>query len=111
MFKFFIYYLYNFLFRLLKCEYESLDEVSYSLIKNKRSVEENKAKLEEIVRLNDIYSVKSFNDILYKAQGELKVRLGYNKSEEKEFKEELKKNKRFDIIKEYKDYLNKKRGR
>ncbi len=68
-------------------------------------------KLEEIVRLNDIYSVKSLPEILAKVQDGLEQRLQYVKNEDREFEEEIKKNKPLDIGKIYNNFLSNKRGR
>jgi hypothetical protein len=68
-------------------------------------------KLEEIVRLNDIYSVKSLPEILEKVQDSLEQRLHYVKNEDREFEEEIKKIKPLDIGKIYNNFLSSKRHR
>jgi hypothetical protein len=74
-------------------------------------MEENKLKLQEMLRLNDIYSVKSFKDVLTEIQRQLEKRLKYSKNENDEFEEELQKNKPFSFSKVYKDFLCLKRLR
>jgi hypothetical protein len=64
-----------------------------------------------MLRLNDIYSVKSFKDVLTEIQAQLEKRLKYSKNDDDEFEEELKKNKPFSFSKVYKDFLSLKRLR
>jgi hypothetical protein len=99
---------------LIKCDYDSLDDINYSLITNKRTQEENKNKLIEFVRLNDIYSVKSLPQIFVKVKEMLENRLVHVKkdiNENREFIDEFKKNKPVDITKVYDSFVNRKRGR
>ena len=99
---------------LIKCDYDSLDDINYSLINNKRTQEENKNKLIEFVRLNDIYSVKSLSQIFVKVKEMLESRLVHVKkdvNENREFIDEFKKNKPLDITKIYDSFVSRKRGR
>ncbi len=99
---------------MIKCDYDSLDDINYSLITNKRTQEENKNKLIEFVRLNDIYSVKSLPQIFVKVKEMLENRLVHVKkdiNENREFIDEFKKNKPVDITKVYDSFVNRKRGR
>jgi len=67
--------------------------------------------LEEYIRFTDIYHIKSLKEILNQIKLEIESAILKDDDEDKTFHEEIKKAKPFDIIKSYKEFLMKKRGR
>jgi hypothetical protein len=67
--------------------------------------------LEEYIRFTDIYHIKSLNEILNQVKFEIERAIVKDDDEDQTFQEEIKKAKPFDIIKSYREFLTKKRGR
>ena len=84
----------------------------------KRKTEENKVKLNELIKNFDPYGTKNFSEVLDKIKEELEKELekkeGKNSGndeeddDEREFKEELRKRDKNNIIKIYEKYKNNK---
>jgi hypothetical protein len=83
----------------------------YKIKESHRTSEQNRKILEEYIRFTDIYSIKSLNQILNQVKLEIEIAIVKDDDEDKTFQEEIKKAKPFDIIKSYRDFLKKKRGR
>lgn len=91
---------------------ESKDEITWEVIRNKRSIQENKDRLEELLRSSDIYNVKSFSDNIKTINEELEKELYPSKeSESEDYKEEISKRREKNISVIYADFLKRKRGR
>lgn len=90
---------------------ESIDDINWDLIKNKRKPDENKSSLENYVKVIDIYSVKQFNEVLQAIQEEIESSLfkGEDDKETKEFKRKLKEKNNRNIVHVYNQFLKKKR--
>jgi hypothetical protein len=95
--------------KILDLDYENIDEINWEYIKAKRKPNENKERMEELLRHFDPFGVKSFKDVLLKIKDELEKELNNkgkkgkkgknnddsssesdNEEDEKEFKEEIK---------------------
>ena len=103
--------------KILDLDYENIDEINWEYIKAKRKPNENKERMEELLRHFDPFGVKSFKDVLLKRKEESENELnkkdkkGKNNDdsnsesdneedeEEKEFKEEIKRRNKNNIIK------------
>ena len=103
--------------KILDLDYENIDEINWEYIKAKRKPNENKERMEELLRHFDPFGVKSFKDVLLKIKDELEKELnnkgkkGKNNDDsssesdneededEKEFKEEIKRRNKNNIIK------------
>lgn len=93
---------------------EAEDEINWDLINNKRTIEENKKRLEEMIRTTDIYNVHSFKDNLLKIYDNLLIvnepENPANDNEYKNLMEEHKRKMSGDIEHIYNTFLQKKRG-
>lgn len=94
--------------------FDSLAEVDYSVIKNKRDHIANKSRLEDLFQLYDPYSIKPFNETLTKIYQILEAELqntfdGINPDEElgKEKTRQEKMEKRRNILSLYKEFKEK----
>ena len=111
--------------KILDLDYENIDEINWEYIKAKRRPDENKERMEELLRHFDPFGIKEFKDVLLKIKEELENELNYidkkNKNnndsdndgesdkdndneededeDEKEFKEEIKNRNKNNIIK------------
>ena len=101
--------------RLLRFNFESIEDVDYSKIKNKRDPENNKRRLEELLRFQDPYGVKTFSESLVKIMEELKVQLNINNDFNEENvvnKDKVKtkiKEEKFNIVSIYKEFVKSKK--
>ena len=99
----------------MRFNFESIDDVDYSQIKNKRDTEINKCRLEELLRFHDPYGVKTFSENLTKIMEELKGQLIQNNDFNEENvinKEKIKTKKnedKFNIITFYKEFIKSKK--
>ena len=89
---------------------ESKDDISWEIIKNKRSQIENQQRLDDLLRTTDIYNVKTFSENINKIKDELEKELYKNENESDEYKEDEKKRKERDISYIYDSFLKRKRG-
>lgn len=115
--------------KILDLDYENLDEINWDYIKAKRKPEENKERMEELMRNFDPFGIKLFKDVLLKIKEELEIELKIkdkksnddesrdNENEEleedededeKEFKDEINKRNKNNIIKIYQRFKLKK---
>ena len=104
--------------KIIDLDYENIDEINWDYIRVKRKTEENKVKLNELIKNFDPYGTKNFSEILDKIKEELEKELekkeGKNSDndeeddDEREFKEELRKRDKNNIIKIYEKYKNNK---
>lgn len=89
---------------------EAIEDINWDLIKNKRKADENRIALENYIKVVDIYSVKSFNEVLSAVKEEIEMSLFQNDDKEtKEFKKELKEKNNRNIIHVYNHFLKRKR--
>lgn len=101
----------------MKNNYESIDEVNFAAIKNKRSQEQNRSRLEQYIAFNDVYNIKSFKSIIEQVREDLENNRSGNSNNDREedenqqFEKEISKRKKIDILKYYKDFVSHKRGR
>ena len=108
--------------RILDLDYENIDEINWEYIKAKRKPDENKERIEELVRNFDPFGIKKFSDVLLKIKEELENDLKINDKkdeknsdseneideEEKEFKNEINKRNKNNIIKIFQKFKIKK---
>jgi hypothetical protein len=94
--------------------YDNISDVNFTLINNRRSEVENRQRLEEFIRLYDPYSIKPLSETFEKIQnGLMESQEKYEKDIE-EFgmdNEMAKKDKKFDLSEQFKNFLRLKRGR
>lgn len=83
----------------------------YKIKNSHRTPEQNRKILEEYIRFTDIYSIKSLNEILNRVKSEIESAISKDDDEDTTLQEEIKKAKPYDIIKTFREYLKKKRGR
>ena len=111
--------------RILDLDYENIDEINWEYIKAKRKPDENKERIEELIRNFDPFGIKQFKDVLQKIkeelEGELKNKEKKDKNEEneneeleeededeREFKKEINRRNKNNIIKIFQKYKLKK---
>ena len=115
--------------KILDLEYENIDEINWDYIKAKRKPNENKERIEELMRNFDPFGIKQFKDVLLKIKEELENELSINDKknnknnendresdneseeideDEKEFKNEMKERNKNNIIKIFQKYKIKK---
>ena len=104
--------------KIMDLDYENIDEINWDYIRVKRKTEENKVKLNELIKNFDPYGTKNFSEVLDKIKEELEKEFekkeGKNNGndeeddDEREFKEELRKRDKNNIIKIYEKYKNNK---
>ena len=111
--------------RILELDYENIDEINWEYIKAKRKPDENKERIEELIRNFDPFGIKQFKDVLQKIkeelEGELKNKEKKDKNEEneneeleeededeREFKKEINRRNKNNIIKIFQKYKLKK---
>ena len=100
--------------RLLKFNFDSLEEVDYSYVKNKRDADTNKKQLEDLIKCHDPYGIKNLNDTLQRILEDLNNQLNKNNdilNEEAQINKENLKVKRnenkFNIVNIYREYKKK----
>ena len=106
-------------YKLIKKIYNSslidIESFDFNLVHNHRKPEENKLKLEDLIRKYDLYGINDFQTNIEGIYEQLKIRLdkkeNSNNEDDKEFEEEIKKRNSNNIIKIYSEFLLKKRGR
>ena len=81
---------------IVKEQPDSIEEISFDLIKNGRSEEANKKRFSEIIQLNDIYKIKQFEILINDSFAKLKEELAAINNKQNISKETLDK----DAIKE-----------
>ena len=111
--------------RILDLDYENIDEINWEYIKAKRKPDENKERIEELIRNFDPFGIKQFKDVLQKIkeelENELKNKDKKDKNEEseneeleeededeREFKKEINRRNKNNIIKIFQKYKLKK---
>ena len=111
--------------RILELDYENIDEINWEYIKAKRKPDENKERIEELIRNFDPFGIKQFKDVLQKIkeelENELKNKEKKDKNEEneneeleeededeREFKKEINRRNKNNIIKIFQKYKLKK---
>ena len=106
-------------YKLIKKIYDSslidIEYFDFNLVNNHRKPEENKSKLEDLIRKYDLYGINDFQTNIKGIYEQLKIKLNKNKNSkdenDKEYDEEIKKRNSNNIIKIYSEFLLKKRGR
>ena len=106
-------------YKLIKKIYDSslidIEYFDFNLVNNHRKPEENKSKLEDLIRKYDLYGINDFQTNIKGIFEQLKIKLNKNKNSkdenDKEYDEEIKKRNSNNIIKIYSEFLLKKRGR
>ena len=89
---------------------ESIEDVDFKTIKNGRTEEDNKARLEELIKYVDVFGVGDFKSSLEKLIVNLSSELlVINKKNDlsEDFYNEIEKRKKFDLDKFYKEYIKK----
>ena len=104
--------------KILDLDYDNFDEINWDYIRIKRKTEENKIKLNELIKNFDPYGTKNFSETLLKIKEELENELEKREErnndsdeeddDEKEFREELRKRDKNNIIKIFQRYKNSK---
>ncbi len=99
---------------MLKFNFDSLEEVDYSFVKNKRDFETNKKQLEDLVKFYDPFGIKNFNETLLKILESLESELNKNNDLfndqtliNKEISKAKKNEKRYNIVDLYREYIEK----
>ena len=105
--------------RILDLDYENIDEINWEYIKAKRKSDENKERIEELLRNFDPFGIKQFKDVLQKIKEELETELeniekkdkndeNESDEDEREFKNEINRRNKNNIIKIFQRYKLKK---
>ena len=104
-------------FKLIKKIYNSslidIESFDFNLVHNHRKPEENKLKLEDLIRKYDLYGINDFQTNIEGIYEQLKIKLNKNENSknenDKEFEDEIKKRNSNNIIKIYSEFLLKKK--
>ena len=105
---------YKLIKKIYNSSFDNIDYFDFKTVHNNRKPDENKDKLEDLIRKHDLYGVKDFQTNIKEIYEELKNKIFNDVNDlknDEEFENEIKRRKSNDIMKIYSEFLLKKRGR